>query len=134
MNIEQVKEVFEDGTMGYFATTNGDQLEVRGWQYQFEEGNKFYFMTANTKDVYKEMQANPQVAFAGVSKGYNVRISGKATFVTDKSEKEEAFKKIAPQVQKMYESAANPLVEIFYIGSGEIKISKGFEPFEKVKF
>jgi uncharacterized pyridoxamine 5'-phosphate oxidase family protein len=91
-------------------------------------------MTANTKDVYKEMQANPQVAFAGVSKGYNVRVSGKATFVTDKSEKEEAFKKITPQVQKMYESAANPLVEIFYIGSGEIKISKGFEPFEKVKF
>lgn len=134
MTIEQVKEVLADGTIGYFATTNRDQLEVRGWQYQFEEGNKFYFMTANTKDVYKEMQANPQVAFAGVSKGYNVRISGKATFVTDKAEKEEAFTKITEQVQKMYESASNPIVEIFYIGSGEVKVNKGYEPFEKIKF
>jgi uncharacterized pyridoxamine 5'-phosphate oxidase family protein len=134
MTIEQVKELLADGTIGYFATANGEQLEVRGWQYQFAEGNKFYFITANTKDVYKEMQANPQVAFAGVNEGYNIRISGKATFVVDKAEKEKAFAKISAQVQKMYESAANPAVEIFYIGSGEIKISKGYEPFEKIKF
>lgn len=134
MTIEQVKEILAEGTMGYLATANGDQLEVRGWQYQFEEGNKFYFLTANTKDVYKEMQANPQVAFAGTSKGYNVRISGKATFETDKAKKERAFTKLSAQVQKMYESASNPIVEVFYIGSGEIKINKGFEPFEKIKF
>ncbi len=134
MTMEQFKEILKDGTIGYFATTNGDQLEVRGWQFQFEEGNKFYFMTSNNKDVYKEMKANAQVAFAGTSDDYNVRISGKATFVTDKAEKEKAFSKITPQVQQMYESASNPLVEIFYIGSGEIKMSKGFEPFEKIKF
>jgi uncharacterized pyridoxamine 5'-phosphate oxidase family protein len=134
MTIEQVKEILADGTIGYFATTNGEQLEVRGWQYQFEEGNKFYFLTANTKDVYKEMQVNPQVAFAGVSNGYNVRISGKATFLTDKVEKEEAFSKLTDTVKQMYKSASNPVAEIFYIGSGEIKISKGFEPFEKIKF
>jgi uncharacterized pyridoxamine 5'-phosphate oxidase family protein len=48
MNIEQIKEILSDGTMGYFATLNGQQLEVRGWQYQFSEENKFYFMTTNT--------------------------------------------------------------------------------------
>lgn len=134
MTIDQVKEILTDGTIGYFATINGEQLEVRGWQYQFQEGNKFYFMTANTKDVYKEMQGNPQVAFAGVSDGYNIRISGNATFVTDKAEKENAFKKVNADVQQMYESASNPVVEIFYIGSGEIKVSKGYDPFEKIKF
>jgi uncharacterized pyridoxamine 5'-phosphate oxidase family protein len=134
MKIEQVKEILADGTIGYFATTNGEQLEVRGWQYQFEEGNKFYFSTTNTKDVYKEMLTNPQVSFAGVSKEYNVRISGKATFVTDKAEKEKAFTKLTAQVQQMHESASNPIAEIFYIGSGEIKICKGYEPFEKIKF
>jgi uncharacterized pyridoxamine 5'-phosphate oxidase family protein len=134
MTIEQFKEILKDGTLGYFATTNESQLEVRGWQYQFEEGNKFYFITSNNKDVFKEMKANPQVAFAGSINGYNVRISGKATFLTDKIEKEKAFSKISAQVQQMYESASNPLVEIFYIASGELKISKGFEPFEKIKF
>jgi len=134
MNIEKVKEILADGTMGYFATINGQQLEVRGWQYQFAENNRFYFMTTNTKDVYKQMQANPQVAFACTSDTHNVRISGKATFVADAVEKEKAFAKVSKLVQDMYKSASNPVVEIFYIGSGEVKINKGFEPFEVVTF
>jgi uncharacterized pyridoxamine 5'-phosphate oxidase family protein len=134
LTIEQVKEILADGTTGYFATINGEQLEVRGWQYQFEEGNKFYFLTSNAKDVFKEMKTNPQVAFAGASSGYNVRISGKAIFVTDMAEKEKAFTRLSPQVQQMYKSASNPITEIFYIGSGEIKISEGYAPFEKIKF
>jgi uncharacterized pyridoxamine 5'-phosphate oxidase family protein len=134
MNIEQIKEILSDGTMGYFATLNGQQLELRGWQYQFSEENKFYFMTTNTKDVYKQMQANPQAAFSCTSNEHNVRISGKATFVTDAAEKEKTFAKVSPYVQEMYKSASNPVVEIFYIGSGEVKVNKGFEPIEVVKF
>ncbi|MGI1658279.1 MAG: pyridoxamine 5'-phosphate oxidase family protein [Desulfitobacterium sp.] len=134
MTLEEIKGILADGAMGYFATTDGEQLEVRGWQYQFTEGNRFYFMTANTKDVYKQIQANPNVAFAGTSNGYNVRISGKATFLTDATEVEKAFAKISPQVQKMYGSASNPIVAIFYVGSGEVKVTKGFDPYEVVKF
>lgn len=78
MNIEQVVEIFKDATPGYFATTKGDQLEVRGWEFEFAEGNKFFFTTANTKYVYKQMKVNPQVAFAGAVGEHNVRISGKA--------------------------------------------------------
>lgn len=134
MNIEQIKEILMDGTVGYFATTNGEQLEVRGWQYQFAEGNKFYFATANTKDVYKQMKESPQVAFTGVSNEYNVRISGKAIFVTDADKKEEAFSKVSTGVKGIYKSGSNPVLEIFYINSGEIKINKGYEPFKVVKF
>lgn len=134
MTIEQVKEILADGTIGYFATINGEQLEVRGWQYQFAEGNKFFFCTANTKNVYKEMTANPKVAFAGVSNEHNVRISGKAIFVTDAAAKDGYFGKLSEGVQQMYNSGANPILEIFYIESGEIKISKGYAPFEVIKF
>lgn len=133
MNIVQAKEILIDGTTGYFATTNGEQLEVRGWQYQFAEGNKFYFGTANTKDVYKQMKANPQVAFACVSNGHNIRISGKAVFVDDEGKKK-YFTRLSEAVQAMYKSWDNPVIEIFYIESGEVKISKGFEPFETIKF
>lgn len=134
MTLDEFKEILADGTMGYFATANGEQLEVRGWQFQFVEGNRFFFMTANNKDAYKQMQANPNVSFAGVSKGYNVRISGKVTFLTETAEVEKAFAKITPQVQQMYGSASNPNVAIFYVGSGEVKMSKGFDPYETVKF
>lgn len=134
MNLEQIKEILADGEIGYFATTNGEQLEVRGWQFQFAEGNKFYFTTANMKDVYQQMQANPHVAFSCVSKGHNIRISGQATFETDAARKEELFPKISAQVQGMFQSAANPAFEIFYIGNGEVKMNQGYEPFEVVKF
>lgn len=134
MDIEKVKEVLKPGTTGYFATANGEQLEVRGWQFQYAEGNKFYFGTNNTKNVYKQMKKNNNVAFAGVSNGYNIRISGKAVFITDAKEKEEVFPKISKEVQGMYKSASNPIFELFYIEHGELKISKGYEPFEVVKF
>lgn len=134
MTLDQVKEILADGAMGYFATQNGDQLEVRGWQYQFVEGNKFYFVTANTKDVYQQMKANPQVAFACASKGYNIRISGKAVFETDGARKEELFPKLSGAVQGLYQSGSNPILEFFTIENGEIKVSQGFNPFEVVKF
>lgn len=134
MNIEQIKKILPNLTPGYFATKNGEQLEIRGWQYQFSEGNKFYFTTSNTKDVYTQMQDNLQVAFACEVNEYNIRISGKATFLTDIAKKEQAFAKISSHVQAMYQKASNPTFEVFYIGSGEIKVNKGFEPFKTVKF
>jgi uncharacterized pyridoxamine 5'-phosphate oxidase family protein len=134
MTLDQIKEILTDGAIGYFATVDGEQLEVRGWQYQFAEGNKFYFVTANTKDVYKQMKANPQVAFACVSNKYNVRISGKAIFETDAARKEELFPKLSESVQGLYQSGSNPILEFFYIESGEIKVSQGFDPFEVIKF
>ncbi len=134
MNLEEVKDIFKPGTIGYFATTNGEQLELRGWQFQYSEGNKFYFGTANTKEVYKQMKANPQVAFAGVSEGYNVRLSGKAVFITDAAEKAEVFSKISKSVQDMYKTVTNPILELFYIEAGEFKINKGYGPIEVIKF
>jgi len=134
MDIEQIKEILSDGSTGYFATINGEQLEVRGWKYQFVEGNKFYFTTSNTKDVYKQLQTNPQAAFSCVSNEHNVRISGKVTFVKDTTKKADVFSKIAVGVQKMYKKSSNPTFEVFYIGSGEVKINKGYETFTIVKF
>lgn len=134
MTIEEIKKVLQNGTKGYFATTDGNKLDIRAWQYQYSEGNKFYFTTANTKDVYKQMKAHSQVAFGCASGDYNIRISGEAIFVTDPVEKEKGFSKISESVQKMYGTSTEPTYEFFYIGSGEIKINKGFEPFETVKF
>jgi uncharacterized pyridoxamine 5'-phosphate oxidase family protein len=134
MTLNEIKEILKDGAIGYFATANGEQLEVRGWQYQFAEGNKFYFATANTKDVYQQMKANPQVAFACESNGYNIRLSGKANFVTDPAKKEELFSKLSEGVQGMYKSGSNPIVELFYIESGEFKVAQGYAPFEVIKF
>lgn len=134
MNIENIKEIFKPGTVGYLATKNGQQLELRGWQFQYAEGNRFYFATANIKNVYTQIISDPNVAFSGVSEGYNIRLSGKAVFIRDAVEKAEAFLNIANAVKEKYQSASNTIFELFYIENGEFKINKGTDPIEVIKF
>lgn len=137
MTKEDVLKLLPNGSMGIFSTVGGNGFpDARGWQFQFEEDGKFYFGTANTKNVYKEMKNNPNVCFTSFDSSwkYTVRIIGKATFITDASEKKEAFSKFTKSVQGMYKSSDNPILEIFYISKGTLKLAKGFNPPEEIKF
>jgi len=137
MTKENVLELLTNGAMGIFSTINEEGMpDGRGWQFQFEEDDKFYFSTNNTKDVYKEMIANPNVAFTLMEPTgkYTIRITGKATFVTDPSEKEKAFNKLSEIVKSMYKTWDNPGLEIFYVSKGEIKFANGFNPPEVIRY
>lgn len=137
MTIKDVLELLPNGTMGIFSTINEEGIpDGRGWQFQFEEDGKFYFATNNTKDVYKEMNSNPNVAFTSMEPTgkYTVRITGKATFINDKTEKERAFNKLDKIVKSMYKSWDNPVLEIFYVSNGELKLAKGFNPVEVINY
>lgn len=137
MTKEDVLELLPNGALGIFTTINEEDFpDGRGWQFQFEEDNKFYFCTGNNKDVYKEMKANPKVAFTVMEPTgkYTVRITGKATFVTGASEKEKAFNKLTDTVKGMYKSWDNPTLEIFYTSNGELKVAKGFNPAEVITY
>jgi uncharacterized pyridoxamine 5'-phosphate oxidase family protein len=84
---------------------------------------KFYFCTANTKDVYKQMKENPFVEFTSTSKEMvTVRISGKAVFTDDINIKKEVLDS-SPMVKGLYKSAENPVFEVFYIDHGKAVMS-----------
>lgn len=44
----------------YLATCEGDQPHVRPFSFAALEGGRLWFCTATTKDVYRELQANPK--------------------------------------------------------------------------
>ncbi len=44
----------------YLATCEGDQPHVRPFSFAALEGGRIWFCTATTKDVYRELQANPK--------------------------------------------------------------------------
>lgn len=134
MNLEKVKELIPNHTPGYFATISGDKPELRGWQFQLIEGDKVYFVTGNSKNVYKEMQQNPNVSFACSASGYFFRISGKVTFVTDKNIKQKIYDTLTEQVTSMYKNIDDNGFSVFYVSNGEIKYAKGFAPFQSFKF
>lgn len=134
---ENILELLPNGSIGIFSTVNEEGFpDGRGWQFQFEENNKFYFATSNIKDVYKEIIANPNVSFTSMEPTgkYTIRIIGKATFVTDTYEKEKAFAKLDNGVKNIFKSCNNPNLEIFYVSNGELKLAQGFNPADVIKY
>jgi len=121
-------------TAGYFATVDGDKPDLRGWQYQGFENGKFLFATANNKDVYQQMQKNANVAFACGVGDYQFRISGKLTEITDPVEKKRLFEKLSPGVQQMYQSWNNPILVIFTVSGGQLRVSKAFSPYQSITY
>ena len=136
MKKEEFLTYLPNGAYGIFSTVGKDGMpEGRGWEFQFEEGNRYYFCTANTKEVYAQLQAHPKAAFTFMAaKGqHTVRINGTVHFVTDAAEKAKLWEKIDTIVQNMFQSAENPVFEILYLDDCTCKLAKGFNPVELVE-
>ena len=132
--LEQVLELLPVYTSGYFATVDGNQPDLRGWQYQGFENGKFIFATANNKDVYQQMQKNNNVAFACGVGEHQFRISGKMTEITDKDEKKRLFDKLSPGVKQIYQTWDNPILVIFTVSGGKLRVSRAFSPFQSITY
>ncbi|AOT70988.1 pyridoxamine 5'-phosphate oxidase family protein [Geosporobacter ferrireducens] len=108
---------------GAFATVDNGKARVRPWGFMLEESGMFYFCTANTKDVYKQLQQVPFAEFTSTSKDMvTVRLSGKVIFTDDVSMKRKVLEN-NPMVKSIYQSEDNPIFEVFYIEHGEAIIS-----------
>lgn len=114
---EAVKFLQENST-GYLATVEAGKPKVRPFQFMLEDGGKLYFCTANTKDVYRQLKANPFVEFSSSSPNFVwIRLSGEAKFSSDLAIKEKILE-VSPLVKSIYQTAGNPAFEAFYIEHG----------------
>ena len=92
---------------------------------------ELWFCTNNTKDVYKDMQANPEIEISVSSPGYAwIRLHGKAVFENNMADKEMCIQN--PIVKGQYGEAANPIFEVFYLDNahGVIADFSGNPPYE----
>ncbi len=54
-----------------------------------EEDGKLFFCTGNSKEVFKQLKANPQVEFSSTTPSFAwIRLSGEVKFSDDKKVKE----------------------------------------------
>lgn len=99
--------------------------------FLFEQEGKLWFCTNNTKDVYKDMQANPEIEVSVSDPTYAwLRLHGTAVFENNMEVKEGAMNN--PIVKGQYETADNPIFEVFYIqdAHGIIADFSGNPPYE----
>ena len=113
--MEKVVTFLRENPVQYLATVGRDgKAKVRPFMFVGELEGKLWFCTNNTKDVYKDMQANPYIEITVSSPTYAwIRLHGKAVFEDNMPAKELAIAN--PIVKGQYGEATNPIFEVFYV-------------------
>ena len=120
--MEEVMKFLQASKVFYLATVEGDQPRVRPMGFVMIYKDRLYFSTNNTKEMYKQMKANPKVEFCAMSGGEFMRIYGKVAFDAEHDTKVKALE-ASPGLQRMY-TADDNIFTLFYFESAKVVIAK----------
>ena len=125
-------EFLNENPIQYLATVGRDgKAKCRPFMFAGEVDGKLWFCTNNTKDVYKDMQENPEIEISVSSPSYAwIRLHGTAVFENNMTVKEVCMQN--PIVKGQYQTADNPIFEVFYLDNahGVIADFSGNLPYE----
>ena len=121
--MNDVIQFLRENPVQYLATVGRDgKAKCRPFMFSLEKDGKLWFCTNNQKDVYHDMQENPYVEISVSSPDFAwIRISGKAVFQNDMDVKEECMNNEI--VKSQYQSAENPIFEVFYLDDAKAVIA-----------
>jgi uncharacterized pyridoxamine 5'-phosphate oxidase family protein len=133
--MKEVTDFYTKNPVGSLATVENGKPRVRPFQFLFADSQKLYFCTANTKDVYRQLKANPAIEFVSTSPEYVfMRASGEAKFSKDMALKKRVLDTY-DMIRGIYQTPENPVFEIFCIEHGSVKIADlSGKPARFVKF
>lgn len=130
--MKRVVEFLQENPVQYLATVGRDgKAKCRPFMFCLEKDQRLWFCTNNKKDVYKDMQENPEVEISVSSPEYAwIRLSGKVVFENNMEIKESCMNN--PIVKGQYQTADNPIFEVFYLENphGLIADFSGNPPFK----
>ena len=130
--MKKVAAFLQANPVQYLATVGRDgKAQCRPFMFAGEKDGKLWFCTYNTKDVYKDMQENPEIEISVSSPEFAwIRLHGKAVFENNREIKEICLQN--PIVKGQYETADNPIFEVFYLENahGLIADFSGNPPYE----
>lgn len=111
---EAVKFISENPNL-FLATVENNLPKVRPFQFMFAEGENIYFCTGNHKEVYKQLEKNPNIELSSMSSAFAwIRLNGKVKFVDNLDIKNRIIE-ASSLVKSIYKSGDNPIFEAFYI-------------------
>lgn len=116
----------------YLATTDGDQPRVRpfGTAHIFED--RLYIQTGKSKDVAKQLEANPKFEICAFDKGVWLRVSGKLV-ADERDEAAASMLDAYPSLKKMYQVGDGNTI-VYYVEEGTATFSSFTEAPRTVEF
>ena len=91
MQKEQIFEIINKNPVFFLATTEGGEPRVRGMMLYKADGNGIVFHTGPFKDVYRQIEKNPdvQLCFYDAAANVQIRVRGRLEKTDDIKIKEE---------------------------------------------
>ncbi len=121
--MSEVSDFLNANPVQYLATVGRDgKAKVRPFMFMTEQKGRLWFCTNNTKDVYKDMNENPNIEVCVSDPSYAwIRIHGRAVFEDNMEIKEVCMQN--PIVKGQYQTADNPIFEVFYLADAHATIA-----------
>ena len=130
--MEEVYRFLKEAETYYLATVDGDKPRVRPFGTADIFEGKLYIQTGKSKDVSKQIQANPRVEICAFKDGKWLRVAG--TLVRDDRIEAKAHMLDAhPSLKTMY-SAEDDNTEVLYFKDATATFSSFTEPPKTVQF
>ncbi len=120
-NSEKVHKFLDEAKVFYLSTIDGDKPRCRPLGLHSLINDKEYFGVGQFKNVYKQLEKNPNCELVGLKGGEWIRINGKAVFEKDFVLAEKILND-NKHLKEMYEKNGWKLM-IFHI-EGKVEIIK----------
>lgn len=131
-DIEKVNDLITRAEVFYLATVDGDKPKCRPLGFHLLEGDKIYFGVGTFKEVYKQMQANPNVEISAWDGEHILRYYGKANLDGDDEIVAKAFE-LMPEIAAAYKENGWEM-GIFYLEDATAEIRNMFAIEETYEF
>ncbi len=121
--MNEVVKFLNENPVQYLATVGRDgKAKCRPFMFAGALDGKLWFCTNSTKDVYADLQSNPYIEISVSSPAYAwIRLHGRAVFENNRAAKEMCIQN--PIVQGQYQTADNPIFEVFYLADASAVIA-----------
>ena len=119
-NSEKVQKFLDEAKVFYLSTIDGDRPKCRPLGTHYLENDKVYYGVGGFKEVYKQLEKNPNCELVALKGGEWIRINGKAVFEKDFKLAEKILNN-NPHLKELY-SKNNWKLMVFHIeGTVEIR-------------
>ena len=130
--MKETQEFLKSAGMYFLATVDGNEPKVRpfGTAEIFED--KLYIQTGKSKDVFKQIEKNPNVEICAFKEGKWIRVSGKL-IPDDRLEAKKDMLDKNPDLRGMYDENDDNTI-VLYFEHAKVTISSFTEPPKSFEF
>ena len=131
-DIEKVNDLLTRAEVFYLATVDVDKPKVMPLGFHLLHEDKIYFGVGTFKEVYKQMEANPNVEITAWDGEHILRYYGVADLTKNQEVVDKAFE-LMPEIKEAYESNGWEM-GVFFLNDATAEIRNMFAIEESYKF